>query len=83
MAQALPNVRNDRGTDLSPRGAAVREFAALEFPREDFRWIASQVRPVPARTGGFRARWDRFRRSIGSPRETETEADPVPDPGAA
>ncbi len=83
MTLAATNVRNVRGVDLSPRGAAVREFAAREYPREDFRWIASMVRPAPAPRSGLRARWDRFRRSFGSPRETETDAETVAGPGTA
>jgi hypothetical protein len=83
MAAMAQNALNGRDLVSSPRGAAAREFAALEYRGEDFRWIASQMRPAPARKGGFRARWTRFRRSIGFPAETELEADPVPDIGTA
>ena len=76
---AGPMVRNDLGVVPSPRGVAVREFAALEYPREDFRWIAAQTRPGPAhKTGRVRAGLRRIWRSIGSRAEMETDADQVP-----
>jgi hypothetical protein len=78
-----PIARNGPGPVSSPRGAAAREFAALEYRREDYRWITAQTRPARARKGGLRAHWRRFRRSIGFPPETEAEADPVPDLGPA
>ncbi|HYA57095.1 MAG TPA: hypothetical protein VEH57_01335 [Thermoplasmata archaeon] len=74
---AGPIVRNDLGVVPSPRGVAVREFAALEYPREDFRWIAAQTRPAPAHRVGLRTRWGRFWHSIGSHAEMET-GDTVP-----
>ena len=55
----VPNDRADWGVRSLPGGYRVREFASLEFPREDYHWVASATRPVrPARSivGGLVAR---------------------------
>jgi len=75
-------VRADFAARSLPRSASVREFAELEFPREDCRWVASAVSGGARRTGGVRARWGRFLRSFGTRRKAAPEADPAPEPTA-
>jgi hypothetical protein len=53
---------NDVARSL-PGGAGVREFAAREFPREDYHWVVRQLtRPTaaPAARPGLRARIRRW-----------------------
>jgi hypothetical protein len=75
-------VRADFAARSLPRSADVREFAALEFPREDCRWVASVVSGSSRPKDGARARWGRFLRSFGTRRKAEPEADPAHEPTA-
>jgi hypothetical protein len=56
-------------------GIGAREFAAREFPREDFRWVLANTHPAPAAParGSVRARLARFLRTFGTPGEVETD----------
>lgn len=50
--------------------ADTREFAACEFPREDYLWVAQATRrAAPTHRVGIRARWGRFWRAFGTPRK--------------
>ena len=53
----------------------AREFAAREFPREDFRWVLATANPsIPARKArGVRERLARILRAFGIPGESETD----------
>jgi hypothetical protein len=64
-------------------GAGVREFAAREFPREDYRWVAVQVTrsmAVPAVRPSLRTRIRGWFRTPGKI-ETEPEANLEPTLG--
>ena len=64
-----------RGSDSLLGGFQAREFAAREFPREDYRWVLAsltQAAPAPA-GGGLRARLVRYLRAFGTPGEVETD----------
>jgi hypothetical protein len=74
-------VRADFAARSLPRSASVREFAACEFPREDCRWVAAAVSGASHKER-LRVRWGRHLRSFGTPRKTEHEADPAPEPTA-
>jgi len=75
-------VRADFAARSLPRSASVREFAQLEFPREDCRWVATTVSAAPRPKGGAPSRWGRFLRSFGTPRKAAPKADPAPEPTA-
>jgi hypothetical protein len=68
-------VRARQGSDPLLGGAGAREFARLEFPREDYHWVVAQVCRVPTapKGGGFRARLAKALRVFGTP---EVETDP-------
>ncbi len=70
-------VQARQGSDSLLGGFQAREFAAREFPREDYRWVlASANRKTAARKGdGLRARLARFLRAFGTPGEVETDPD--------
>ena len=74
-------VRADFATRSLPRGVGVREFARLEFPREDCRWVAS-AGSVQVRKGRTGSRWAHLLRSFGSRRKAEPEVDPALEPTA-
>ena len=73
--------RADIAARSLPRGYSVREFASLEFPREDCRWVASAT-SVGSVKGPARFRWAHLLRSFGSRRKAAPEADPAPEPTA-
>jgi hypothetical protein len=66
--------RADFAARSLPRNESVREFAACEFPREDYRWVASVVSRASRPKGRIRARLGRLLRSFGIPRKAEPEA---------
>jgi hypothetical protein len=73
--------RADFAARSLPRGLSVREFASLEFPREDSRWVAS-ASSMRVRKGHTGSRWAHLLRSFGSRRKAEPEVDPAPEPTA-
>jgi len=79
---SAPNGRNSGSRRSLPRGAGVREFAALEFPREDYHWVVSTARSDKPLEGGFWARWGRFWRSVGTPRKAEPDRSSASEPSA-
>ena len=56
-------------------GTEAREFAALEFPREDYRWVLATVAREPSApsSGGLRGRLARSLRAFGTPGDGETD----------
>ena len=63
-----------------PGGVGAREFAAREFPREDYHWGAAQLtRPTDARADG-RGLWARIRGWFGTPRKNEADAEAALEP---
>jgi len=74
--------RADFAVRSLPRSEGVREFAACEFPREDYRWVAATVEAATRTKGRRRSLWGRILRSFGTPRKAEPEADPAPEPTA-
>ena len=75
-------VRADFAARSLPRSASVREFAALEFPREDCRWVGKMVSAAPLSKGRAESRFGRLLRSFGTRRKAEPEADPALEPTA-
>jgi hypothetical protein len=73
--QTQPIVRARQGSDLLLGGAGAREFARLEFPREDYHWVVANVCRVPPTPsgGGLRARLAKALRVFGT---SEVETDP-------
>jgi hypothetical protein len=66
-----------------PGGYGAREFAAREFPREDYHWVAHQLsRPTAAPAAG-RGLWARIREWFVTPGkiEAQTEANLEPTTG--
>jgi hypothetical protein len=64
-----------QGSDSLLGGFQAREFAAREYPREDYRWVlasANQVAATPKGVG-LRARLARLLRAFGTPGEVETD----------
>jgi hypothetical protein len=56
-----------------PGGYGAREFAAREFPREDYHWVAYQLtRPTAAPAEG-RGLWARLRAWLVTPGKTKTD----------
>jgi len=80
---ALEIVRANRAADSSFGGVGAREFAAREFPREDYRWVVAQLRETRARTVRARGLWARLRRAFGTPDESGTDPETVPEPAPA
>jgi hypothetical protein len=68
-------VRAHQGSYSLLEGTGAREFAAREFPREDYRWVLASAHRAPAArpSGGIRARLARFLRAFGTPGEVETD----------
>jgi hypothetical protein len=69
-------VRAYQGTFSTLGGnAEVREFAAREFPHEDYRWVLATAHRTPAapRSDGIRVRLARSLRAFGTPGEPETD----------
>jgi hypothetical protein len=68
-------VQGRQGSDSLLSGFQAREFAAREFPREDYRWVLASVQPArPARKGrALWARLARILRAFGTPGEVETD----------
>ncbi len=63
-----------------PGGVGVREFAAREFPREDYHWVVAQVTRPSARAAVGPGVWARIRRWFGTPRKSETEPEAALEP---
>jgi hypothetical protein len=68
-------VQARQGSDSLLRGFQAREFAAREFPREDYRWVLASLQETPrARKGrGLRARLAGIFRAFGTPGEIESD----------
>ncbi len=75
-------VRDRRAAGSPSGGVGVREFASLEFPREDVHWVASQTRRSSPKTGGRRGVWARFWRPFETPRESEQDPEAIVEPVA-
>jgi hypothetical protein len=76
-------VRANRAADSLLGGPSVREFAACEFPREDLAWVATQTRPSRTRKVRGGSGWGRFWRAFGTPEESESDTEAIPDPATA
>ena len=75
-------VRVRRPADSLFGGVGVREFARLEFPREDAHWVAAQTRRTSPTREGVRRPWARFWRPFETPLETEKEPEAIVEPVA-
>jgi hypothetical protein len=65
-------VRAEHASRSLVGSAEARAFAACEYPREDYLWVAAATRRAePTPRVGLRARWARFWRSFGTPEEPE------------
>jgi hypothetical protein len=66
-----------------PGGYGAREFAAREFPREDYHWVAYQLTRRTAAPAARRGLWVRIRGWFVTPGkiETDPEANLEPTPG--
>lgn len=73
--QTQPIVRARQGSGRALGGVDAREYARLEFPREDYRWVVANVGRAPAAPSGsgLRARIAKALRVFGTP---EVETDP-------
>ena len=73
--QTQPIDRARQGSGRFLGGVGAREFARLEFPREDYHWVVANVCRAPAAPpgSGLRARIARALRVFGTP---EVETDP-------
>jgi len=80
---ALEIVRANRAVGSLPGGVGAREFAAREFPREDYRWVVAQLCGTPARKARARGLWGRLRRPFGTPGEPKTDPETVPESAPA
>ena len=56
-----------------PGGIGAREFAAREFPREDYHWVVRQVTRPTAAPAARPTLWARLRQWWGAPGKTETQ----------
>jgi len=75
-------VRADFAARSLPRSAGVREFAAIEFPREDCRWVARTLSERGPSKDLSESRLGRLLRSFGTRRKAEPEVDPATEPTA-
>ncbi len=80
---ALEIVRANRAADSSYGGVGAREFAAREFPREDYRWVVAQLHEAPARKARALGLWGRILRPFRTPEESESDPETVPEPAPA
>jgi hypothetical protein len=70
----------NRTADPLLGGVGAREFAAREFPREDYHWVVATTSPKPARPAVVGMWWGRFRRWLGTPGEIESDPEATPEP---
>lgn len=80
---ALEIVRANRAAGSLPGGVGAREFAAREFPREDYRWVVAQLYATPVKKARARGVWGRILRPFGAPGEPETDPETVPESAPA
>lgn len=79
---SMQNGQNRDARRFPSRGADVREFAALEFPREDYHWVVAATRPIPPAERGWAVLAGRILRSVGIPRKVEADRDTVGETSA-
>ena len=64
-----------QGSSSLLAGFQAREFAAREYPREDYRWVLASVnlKAAAPKGGGLWARLAGVLRTFGTPGEVETD----------
>jgi len=72
--------RANRAADSLLGGSSVREFAAREFPREDYRWVVASVRDAAAKRPARAHGGGRFRRWFGTPGKSESDPEAKSEP---
>jgi hypothetical protein len=73
-------VRTNGASGSLPGGVGVREFAACEFPREDYHWVAYQVTRPNAVNAARPGLWTRLRGWLGAPGKSETDPEASLEP---
>lgn len=75
--------RADRLGSSLPGGYRVREFASLEFPREDYHWVARATRPTGFQRSPSGGPLARLRAWFRAPAEGAADPESTPDAAPA
>jgi hypothetical protein len=78
-------VQARQGSSSLLGGFQAREFAAREFPREDYRWVLASAQSASTSRKGS-ALWARlagFLRAFGTPGEVETDPEATTERASA